>query len=197
MSHKFKFLFHLLPLLLYVSFGKYHLVKTSKNRYLVKTKSIPPRTKQNRKNDFILNENEPAWLDQCSLNSRGEMIQEDVPGCGGRIEMICQGGCLRILKILYSCREQRNSNLLQLELVRRRCEKKDKCMVSSSRDMFGYDECLDALDEEMNLWIVYRCDGGQDKTRVSGTKECNTRIIGEVTPSPYTYPTMLAHFLPS
>ena len=99
--------------------------------------------------------------------------------------MICQGGCLRIMKILYSCREQRNSNLLQLELVRRRCEKKEKCMVSSSRDMFGYDECRDAPDEEMNMWIVYRCDGGQDKTRVTGTKECNTRITREVTPSPW------------
>ena len=99
MSYKIKFLVYLLPLLLCVSLGKYHMVKTSKKKYLVKTNSITPRTARGRNTDFIRNENEPAWLDKCSFKSQGRVTQKDVPGCGGGLKMFCQGGCLRIMKI--------------------------------------------------------------------------------------------------
>ena len=48
----------------------------------------------------------------------GEMIQKDVPGCGGKLRMACKGGCLKILKLLYSCKEKKNSNADQLKRVK-------------------------------------------------------------------------------
>ena len=98
------------------------------------------------------------------------MRQYDVPGCGGRIDMRCTGGCLKILKLLYSCKEKRNSNIAQLSAVRARCENKEKCMVSASRIMFGRTECPASPDKDMVMWIVYRCDGGHDLTRLTGKK---------------------------
>merc|ERR1719431_307700 len=56
-------------------------------------------------------------------------------------------------------------------------------MVSASTRMFGRTECPDSPDEEMNMWMVYRCDGGKDTSRLTGAKRCK---IGDTTPEPIT-----------
>ena len=86
--------------------------------------------------------------------------------------MKCTGGCLKILKVLYSCEEKDNSIAEQVEKVKARCENKESCMVSASRRMFGGTECPGSPDEDMLMWITYRCDGGQDRTKLTGRKRC-------------------------
>merc|ERR1712142_662692 len=54
---------------------------------------------------------------QCADLKAGEMIQKDVVGCGGGIELKCRGGCLKMYKILYSCKQQEESNGVQLKIV--------------------------------------------------------------------------------
>jgi hypothetical protein len=121
--------------------------------------------------DYIMEE--PAWQGKCSLKrGSGRQKQYDVPGCGGRLDMRCDGGCLRILQVIYSCEDQSSANPEQLLKVQERCEEKESCMVSASRQTFGDEECPDAEDYEMSMWIVYRCDGGVDKTKRTGVKEC-------------------------
>ena len=82
------------------------------------------------------------------------------------------GGCLRILKVIYSCEDQSPENPAQLKTVQDRCEENEKCMVSASRQTFGDEVCPEAEDHKMSLWIVYRCDGGEDNTRKTGVNEC-------------------------
>lgn len=100
------------------------------------------------------------------------MKQRDVVGCGGGIDMRCTGGCLKIHKILYSCEEKETSNTEQLRKVQSLCDKKEQCAVKASREVFGNTECPDASDDQMLMWIVYSCDGGQDRTKLTGTTQC-------------------------
>ena len=106
------------------------------------------------------------------------MKQKDVVGCGGGIDIICTGGCLRINKLLYSCKEQAESNRKQLRKVRSLCGKKENCTVEASRELFGNDECPDSPDSEMVMWVVYVCNGGVDETKLTGPDTCpGTSII--------------------
>ena len=77
--------------------GKDFLIKTGIKGYLV-------RGAKNSKNvdKSGLDYDEPAWLNRCSRRKEGAMVQKDVVGCGGGIEMKCPGGCLRIHKTLYA-----------------------------------------------------------------------------------------------
>ena len=49
--------------------------------------------------------------ENCDKKDEGVMVQKDVPGCGGRIEMSCVGGRLNILKLLYACQKRRTQML--------------------------------------------------------------------------------------
>ena len=100
------------------------------------------------------------------------MKQRDVVGCGGMIDMRCTGGCLKIHKILYSCKEKETSNREQLMKVQSLCDKKEHCTVKASRKVFGNTECPDAPDDQMKMWIVYSCDGGKDGTYLTGPTKC-------------------------
>ena len=100
------------------------------------------------------------------------MVQKDVVGCGGGIEMKCPGGCLRIHKTLYACKMRAESSAEQLEKVSALCGGKEECAVNATRDMFGNKECPGSPDSDMNLWITYSCDGGHDETRITGPKQC-------------------------
>ena len=111
-------------------------------------------------------------LEKCRHKKRGKMVQKDVVGCGGGIEMKCTGGCLKIHKTLYSCKMRDQSSPDQLKKVSSLCNYKEKCTVQASREIFGNDECSGAPDRDMALWISYSCDGGQDQTRITGPQEC-------------------------
>ena len=45
-----------------------------------------------------------GWLNKCSLlptcSSQPCMIQKDIPGCGGSIDLVCTGGCIKIIKVI-------------------------------------------------------------------------------------------------
>jgi hypothetical protein len=85
------------------------------------------------------------------LKDKGVMIHKDVPGCGGKIELSCVGGGLRILKLLYSCQEKKNSNAEQLKRIKERCDDKNNCVVAANRETFGKGECPDATDDAMSM----------------------------------------------
>ena len=95
------------------------------------------------------------------------MTQRDIGG-GGGIKMKCMSGCLQILKILYSCEEKDESNPEQLEFVKALCNNKEKCSVQASREVFGEEECPGTPDKNMLMWVVYRCNGGEDRTKLTG-----------------------------
>ena len=111
---------------------------------------------------------------KCSLLDEGAMVPEDAVGCGGGIKMRCRGGCLKILKTLYSCERKEVSIEEQLEIVQDLCEEKEECTVEASREVFGNSECPDSADRDMNLWVTYRCDGGEDETQVTGPRRCTS-----------------------
>merc|ERR1719369_1138615 len=114
------------------------------------------------------------WLNRCSLRKPGPMIQINVPGCGD-VELKClYNGCLRILKVLYSCEEKSQSNPDQLSKVKAICEKEESCVISASRKMFGNTECPNSSDSDMKMWITYSCDEGEDKTRIN-KKRCSPK----------------------
>jgi hypothetical protein len=69
------------------------------------------------------------------------MIQYNVAGCGGGLEMMCDGGCFEILKVLYSCKEERDGSPEQLVIVQDICDKKASCNITTSRELFGYAVC--------------------------------------------------------
>eukprot|EP00091_Calanus_sinicus_P011636 TRINITY_DN26257_c0_g1_i1.p1 TRINITY_DN26257_c0_g1~~TRINITY_DN26257_c0_g1_i1.p1 ORF type:complete len:154 (-),score=29.91 TRINITY_DN26257_c0_g1_i1:200-637(-) len=47
----------------------------------------------------------------CGNGTRGPMVQKDLTG-GKILKMTCKGGCIKILKILFSCRMKENQILL-------------------------------------------------------------------------------------
>ena len=94
----------------------------------------------------------------CGDGKRGQMVQKDLNG-GDSLTIICEGGCIKIMKVLYSCKIRNSSNASQLRIVKGLCEDKKKCKVSASRKIFGDAECPGRREEQMQLWIVYRCDG--------------------------------------
>ena len=42
------------------------------------------------------------WLDKCSLKGKGKKTQVEIPGCGGWVNIDCNGGCINIVKVLRS-----------------------------------------------------------------------------------------------
>merc|ERR1712226_779262 len=48
----------------------------------------------------------------------GRMVQADIPGCGGWINMKCPGSCIFIHKILFSCNNKTLTTTKQIEKVR-------------------------------------------------------------------------------
>ena len=177
-----KYMFSLV-LLAKVLLGKEVIIRTKNNKYLARIKGNKSDTESGHErgnesdNDYSL-----KWQNPCSLKEAnpGPMIQKDVLGCGGRVEMKCTGGCLRILKVLYSCSERNETIAEQLRKVKDRCENKETCTVSASRGMFGNTECPDFPDGKMKMWIVYRCDGGEATARITGARRCQTPKTGEL-----------------
>jgi len=114
---------------------------------------------------------------QCSLYDPGDMKQKDVVGCGGAISMRCSSGCLNIHKILYSCKERDGSHDEQLETAKNLCNEKGECTIEASRGVFGDKECPGSSDNEMKMWVVYSCDGGEDSTFITGPDTCPEDIV--------------------
>ena len=122
-------------------------------------------------------------IEKCE-GQEGALVEKDVLGCGGRIELKCKGGCLTILEVLYSCNTRGESNVEQLTKVQARCEKKESCMVPASRRMFGDGECPDSPDDGMTMRILYRCDGGEQtfrNFRLTGAQSCQKTAINTTT----------------
>ena len=116
-------------------------------------------------------EDEIPWLDRCSMET-GTDVMQDLSG-GGTLSISCTGGCITIKKILYSCKARDQSEPTQLKTVKDLCEDKDICEVTATREMFGDEECPDVPDRDMNLWAIYRCNGGEDFTTVTETNNNN------------------------
>ena len=89
------------------------------------------------------------------------MIQKDIPGCGGSIDLQCSGGCVNILKVppihprkchscqylaqvRYTCRTKDSTpepSEEQADIVKKLC-KGDKCeTITPGRELFGDTEC--------------------------------------------------------
>ena len=105
---------------------------------------------------------------------KGLVKQLDTPGCGGRIELECKGGCIEVHKVRYSCKEIDESIAKQFQIVKEKCQNKERCEVTASRSTFGNEECRGTSESEMLLWIGYSCNGEteEDKSRVAGKKRC-------------------------
>ena len=92
--------------------GKDVIIKTEKKNYLAHVGENKSNKKMNHNLEYGFDyQNEPAWINPCSLRKEGDMVQYDIVGCGGGIDMKCRGGCLKIHKVLYSCKE--NKSLMQ------------------------------------------------------------------------------------
>ena len=157
--------------------GKDVIIKTKKKNYLAHLGENKSNKRMNHNLKYGFDyQNEPDWISNCSFKKRGEMVQQEIVGCGGGLDLKCTGGCLKIHKILYSCKEQKVSNAEQLQKVKSLCDKEEECSVQASRETFGNKECPDSPDSKMLMWIIYSCDGGEDRTKITGPKTCPTGI---------------------
>merc|ERR1719369_2141969 len=155
----------LFDLILKVVVGKLYLVST-------KTKSTESQVESSENNDY----NESGWLNPCSLKKgkqlpRGKMVQEDLTGNGGWINVKCTRGSITIHKILYSCKIKHVSDPKQLAIVKKKCDCQTECKVEANRKTFGKSECPGTEDSKMKLWFIYSCDGGKDDTIKSCSKK--------------------------
>ena len=86
--------------------GQTFLIKTKHKKYLASIKSRRnirrPAAGTGYGNDYM--------GDNCNLKQRGAQKQHDVPGCGGVLQMRCEGGCLKIMSALYYCKENPEDN---------------------------------------------------------------------------------------
>merc|ERR1719369_1161412 len=122
------------------------------------------------------------YQDNSKCSVKGLISQADVLGCGGRgrIELRCSGGCIEITKALYSCREKDEVLPKQKSIVERQCNTREFCTVTASRKIFGNEICPEKSENEMSLWIVFRCNGVNVTGRAipRGRKRClQTNII--------------------
>ena len=148
--------------------GKHGKKKVSKKKNKNKKSPKTARGFTPKKNTSVeTGQDYSDWLDQCSLNTQCSekscMIQKDIPGCGGSIDLLCTGGCINILKVRalsqlqtcrlwlycggqvrYTCRTADSTpepSLEQLEVVKKLC-RGDRCeTVRPGRQLFGDTEC--------------------------------------------------------
>ena len=100
------------------------------------------------------------------------MNVEEVPGNGAKLNIHCNGGCIIIQKIRYTCKKEKdtvqkqNQKVMadQLKKVKTECEGKESCSLSATRKFFGSQECPKEKESNMFLWVIYGCKGGQDQT---------------------------------
>ena len=141
-----------------------HLAETDNHTFILETLENKFHTKD--------------YMDIGITNGRcsklGLMKQFDVPGCGGRVELNCIGGCISIQKVRYSCEEIDAIIPDQFQTVKNKCENKESCKVTANRKTFGNKECPEKSENEMYLWITYRCNGQdvEDKSRKTGRRRC-------------------------
>ena len=185
---------------------KHSIIKTAKHQYLVQRsdnivsvdhgKNMESHGKNMKNHDKVMKNygkviKNPSWTGSdyngglnstaeygdCVKSGHGLVVQRDVAGCGGEIDMKCSGGCLEILKVLYSChvKDIRHSIPDQVKKVKARCESKERCKVPASRKMFGSTECAGSPDKDMLMWLTYRCHGGKDQTKITSSKICRNR----------------------
>merc|ERR1719430_1380419 len=113
------------------------------------------------------NEGEGATRNTCNNgHGGGSEVSKRVPGCGGRLDMRCDNGCLVISKVRYSCVGDDSYTYDQLKIVQDICEDKTECKVRATRKVFGNSRCPAVDFGEMTLTVTYYCVGGQDRTKV-------------------------------
>merc|ERR1711974_297592 len=131
-----------------------------------RTKSNQPKCEKNDTDVMpTVTPSPPTSNNKCKQYDTGKMNQVDLPGCGGSVEIGCDGGCINIHKVLYSCKEGK-SNSEHLKVVKDRCQDQKKCKVAANRETFGEEECPDTDEDSMQLWLIYSCDGGEDLTSI-------------------------------
>ena len=144
--------------------GKHGKKKSSKKKNKIKKSPKSAKGYAQKANSSIeTGQDYSDWLDQCSLKTSCSeescMIQKDIPGCGGSIDLLCTGGCINILKVRtlsqlqisrmwmfscdqvrYTCRTKDSTpepSIEQLEVVKKLC-KGDRCeTVKPGKELFG------------------------------------------------------------
>ena len=83
----------------------------------------------------------------------------------------------------------------QLKQLTDFCAEKESCSIEATRDTFGDEECPGEPDENMYLWLTYRCIGNKvkDNTKISGPRKCKPKP----TPTEGRYVLTCYPFLPS
>ena len=78
--------------------------------------------------------------------------------------------------MLYSCVEKKETNQNQLALVKKQCQNEETCQIEASREFFVDSECSGTKDADMELWLIYSCNGGgSDKTTTHVHYICSHR----------------------
>ena len=181
MAKGMKYMFPLL-LLANVVLGQNVLIKTKHKNYLARMAGNEPDFTK----DYYGGGGVP-WL-QCILKAEeevaeGALVQKTVPGCGGRLDMNCGAGCIKITKVQYSCTEDNQPRADQLKAVQRRCQDKVRCRVPASRAVFGKAVCPGKPAGQMALQVTYRCNGGKDLTKRKIHRNSKCKVSPHSTPS--------------
>merc|ERR1712236_28083 len=142
---------------------KTYLVDTKSGSLLVSVKRPHGEDQQEDGTDYVDEESGTNIEEESTAN---EMINKDVYGCGGWIDIWCPGSSIHLHKALWSCTE-RDLDIMDLHLkkVRDMCEGKERCKIEPSNKLLGDEgECAGYPNEEKQLWLTYSCEGYEDKT---------------------------------
>ena len=67
-------------------------------------------------------EDESLNPNQCDLKPTGPMKFKEVPGNGAKLNLHCNGGCIKMHKIRYTCKKERDTVQKQNQNRKKQCD---------------------------------------------------------------------------
>ena len=101
----------------------------------------------------------------------GTKMKREILGCGGQIEIKCDGACIRFFHVRYNCKPG-PQNYADQKAVKDLCKGKSTCTIKANRDLFKDISCPGKPDSDMKLYLTYACKGNRDTSRVQNPPRC-------------------------
>jgi len=106
----------------------------------------------------------------------GLMRKEEIFGCGGEIEIECNGACIRFHHVRYNCKDGAQ-NFTHQKIVKDLCQGKSRCKIVASRDAFKDNySCPGKHESLMKLFLTFSCMGTNATTTIHKPDTCSSPV---------------------